>query len=371
LGLALQLAIAVLVIACPCALGLATPTVITVSSGLAARQGWLFRGGDVIELAASLHRVVFDKTGTLTLGRPLVSEVMASADPARTLQLAASVEHTSRHPLAHALLQEAQRRHLTLLPVTESRTVPGAGVCGQVEGVEAMVRVGAPEWLQREGVAWPQPLQQALDQATTEGRSVMAVALGDEPLGLISVDDRLRPDASVAVQRLRGQGLELAMLSGDRQPSVQRLGQQLGFQTDQLAWQLLPEQKLERLEAYRQGGSVAMVGDGINDAPALAAADLGIAVGTGTQIAQDTADLVLLGDRLEAVPEALQLAKRTMTKIRQNLYWAFGYNLLALPVAAGVLLPGFGVLLSPPLAALLMAVSSITVVLNALSLRLP
>jgi len=165
--------------------------------------------------------------------------------------------------------------------------------------------------------------------------------------------------------------LELAMLSGDRQPSVQRLGQQLGFQTDQLAWQLLPEQKLERLEAYRQGGSVAMVGDGINDAPALAAADLGIAVGTGTQIAQDTADLVLLGDRLEAVPEALQLAKRTMTKIRQNLYWAFGYNLLALPVAAGVLLPGFGVLLSPPLAALLMAVSSITVVLNALSLRLP
>ena len=371
LGLALQLAIAVLVIACPCALGLATPTVITVSSGLAARQGWLFRGGDVIELAASLHRVVFDKTGTLTLGRPLVSQVLASPDPARTLQMAASVEHTSRHPLAHALLQEAQRRNLNLLPLTESRTVPGAGVCGRVEGVAALVRVGAPEWLQREGVTWPETLQQALDQVTTAGQSVMAVALGDEPLGLISVDDRLRPDASVAVQRLRGQGLKLAMLSGDRQPSVQRLGQQLGFQMDQLAWQLLPEQKLERLETYRQDGSVAMVGDGINDAPALAAADLGIAVGTGTQIAQDTADLVLLGDRLEAVPEALQLAKRTMTKIRQNLYWAFGYNLLALPVAAGVLLPGFGVLLSPPLAALLMAVSSITVVLNALSLRLP
>ncbi len=371
LGLALQLAIAVLVIACPCALGLATPTVITVSSGLAARQGWLFRGGDVIELAASLHRVVFDKTGTLTLGRPLVSQVLASPDPARTLQMAASVEHTSRHPLAHALLQEAQRRNLNLLPLTESRTVPGAGVCGRVEGVAALVRVGAPEWLQREGVTWPETLQQALDQVTTAGQSVMAVALGDEPLGLISVDDRLRPDASVAVQRLRGQGLKLAMLSGDRQPSVQRLGQQLGFQMDQLAWQLLPEQKLERLETYRQDGSVAMVGDGINDAPALAAADLGIAVGTGTQIAQDTADLVLLGDRLEAVPEALQLAKRTMTKIRQNLYWAFGYNLLALPVAAGVLLPGFGVLLSPPLAALLMAVSSITVVFNALSLRLP
>ena len=371
LGLAIQLAIAVLVIACPCALGLATPTVITVSSGLAARQGWLFRGGDVIELAAGLDRVVFDKTGTLTLGRPLVAEVLASADPARTLQLSASVENTSRHPLAHALLQEAQRRGLPLLPVVASRTVPGAGVAGELEGVEGTVRVGAPEWLQWEGIVWPAPFQEALDQASDKGQSLVAVALDQMPLGLICVDDRVRPDASVALQRLRGQGLMLAMLSGDRQPSVQRLGDALGFQADQLAWQLLPEQKLERLEAYRTTGSVAMVGDGINDAPALAAADLGIAVGTGTQIAQDTADLVLLGDRLEAVPEALQLAKRTMAKIRQNLFWAFGYNLLALPVAAGVLLPGFGLLLSPPLAALLMALSSITVVLNALSLRLP
>ena len=370
-GLALQLAIAVLVIACPCALGLATPTVITVSSGLAARQGWLFRGGDVIELAAGLDRVVFDKTGTLTLGRPLVAEIMASVDPVRTLQLAASVEHTSRHPLAYALLQEAQRRNLSLLPVTASRTIPGLGVAGELEGVGETVRVGAPEWLQREGVVWSSSLQAVLDQVADRGQSLLAVALGSEPLGLISVDDRLRPDASVALQRLRGQGLKLAMLSGDRQPSVERLGHQLGFTSEQLAWQLLPEQKLDRLETYRLTGKVAMVGDGINDAPALAAADLGIAVGTGTQIAQDTADLVLLGDRLEAVPEALQLAQRTMVKIRQNLIWAFGYNLLALPVAAGALLPGFGLLLSPPLAALLMALSSITVVLNALSLRLP
>ncbi|WP_256359469.1 cation-translocating P-type ATPase [Synechococcus sp. UW140] len=370
-GLALQLAIAVLVIACPCALGLATPTVITVSSGLAARQGWLFRGGDVIELAASLDRVVFDKTGTLTLGRPLVAEIMASVDPVRTLQLAASVEHTSRHPLAYALLQEAQRRNLSLLPVTASRTLPGLGVSGALEGVGETVRVGAPEWLQREGVVWSSSFQAVLDQVAGRGQSLLAVALGSEPLGLISVDDRLRPDASVALQRLRGQGLKLAMLSGDRQPSVERLGHQLGFTSEQLAWQLLPEQKLDRLETYRRTGKVAMVGDGINDAPALAAADLGIAVGTGTQIAQDTADLVLLGDRLEAVPEALQLAQRTMVKIRQNLIWAFGYNLLALPVAAGALLPGFGLLLSPPLAALLMALSSITVVLNALSLRLP
>jgi Cu2+-exporting ATPase len=160
------------------------------------------------------------------------------------------------------------------------------------------------------------------------------------------------------------------MLSGDRRQTVERVGRELGFADADLAWQLLPHQKLERLELLREQGAVAMVGDGINDAPALAAADLGIAVGTGTQIAQDTADLVLLGDRLEAVPEALCLARRTMSKIRQNLIWAFGYNLIALPIAAGVLLPGFGLLLSPPLAALLMAFSSVSVVLNALSLRL-
>ncbi|MFL0736405.1 MAG: HAD-IC family P-type ATPase, partial [Prochlorococcus sp.] len=167
----------------------------------------------------------------------------------------------------------------------------------------------------------------------------------------------------------RQQGMTLAMLSGDRRQSVERLGEQLGFQPQQLGWQLLPDQKLDRLELLRKAGLVAMVGDGINDAPALAAADLGIAVGTGTQIAQDSADLVLLGDRLEGLPEALLLAHRTMAKVRQNLIWAFGYNLIALPIAAGLLLPGFGLLLSPPIAALLMALSSITVVVNALALR--
>ena len=198
----------------------------------------------------------------------------------------------------------------------------------------------------------------------------MAVALDANPLGLVAIDDRLRPDAAVALQRLRDQGLLLGMLSGDRRQAVETVGQTLGFADDELAWQLLPNQKLERLEYWRSDEAVAMVGDGINDAPALAAADLGIAVGTGTQIAQDTADLVLLGDRLEALPEALTLARRTMAKIRQNLFWAFGYNMIALPVAAGALLPGFNLLLSPPLAALLMALSSLSVVLNALSLRL-
>lgn len=369
-GLGLQLAIAVLVVACPCALGLATPTVITVSSGLAARQGWLFRGGDVIERSASIQRMVFDKTGTLTLGRPLVDAVMACDDPARTIQLAASLEQTSRHPLAHALLQEAQRLNLSLYSVKESRSLPGEGMRGTLDSLDGELRVGSPQWLQKDGVIWSDAQRQVVQDALHRGQTLVAVALDANPLGLVAIDDRLRPDAAVALQRLRDQGLLLGMLSGDRRQAVETVGQTLGFADDELAWQLLPNQKLERLEYWRSDEAVAMVGDGINDAPALAAADLGIAVGTGTQIAQDTADLVLLGDRLEALPEALTLARRTMAKIRQNLFWAFGYNMIALPVAAGALLPGFNLLLSPPLAALLMALSSLSVVLNALSLRL-
>ena len=369
-GLGLQLAIAVLVVACPCALGLATPTVITVSSGLAARQGWLFRGGDVIERSAYIQRMVFDKTGTLTLGRPLVDAVMACDDPARTIQLAASLEQTSRHPLAHALLQEAQRLNLSLYSVKESRSLPGEGMRGTLDSLDGELRVGSPQWLQKDGVIWSDAQRQVVQDALHRGQTLVAVALDANPLGLVAIDDRLRPDAAVALQRLRDQGLLLGMLSGDRRQAVETVGQTLGFADDELAWQLLPNQKLERLEYWRSDEAVAMVGDGINDAPALAAADLGIAVGTGTQIAQDTADLVLLGDRLEALPEALTLARRTMAKIRQNLFWAFGYNMIALPVAAGALLPGFNLLLSPPLAALLMALSSLSVVLNALSLRL-
>ena len=297
--------------------------------------------------------------------------VLLSDDPSRTIQMAASLEQTSRHPLAHALLQEAQRLNLPLLPVQDSRTVPGAGMEGTLADVADQLRVGSLEWLQDQGVEWPDHQRDAVEDAQARGQSLVAVSLGHRPIGMVAIDDRLRPDAVVALQRLRSQGLSLGMLSGDRRQAVERVGQTLGIQADELAWQLLPDQKLERLERWRQLQPVAMVGDGINDAPALAAADLGIAVGTGTQIAQDTADLVLMGDRLEALPEALGLARRTMSKIRQNLIWAFGYNLIALPVAAGVLLPGFGILLSPPLAALLMALSSVSVVVNALSLRLP
>ena len=365
IGLALQLAIAVLVVACPCALGLATPTVITVATGLAARRGWLFRGGDVLETAAGLDQVVFDKTGTLTLGRPLVTAIHAD-DPERLLQLAASLEQTSRHPLAHALLQEAQRRDIPLLPVAQVRTVSGEGLLGRLEACGTEVRVGKPEWLQGMGLSWSETF--TTWQVNAEG-TLVAVAEADRLLGLVQIEDQLRTDVLAALQQLRQEGLQLAMFSGDREVAVRRLGQQLGFADSELGWQMRPEQKLERLEQLGRQHQVAMVGDGINDAPALAAADLGIAIGTGTQIAQDTADLVLLGDRLDNLPEALRLARRTLAKVRQNLTWAFGYNLIALPIAAGALLPSHGLLLSPPLAALLMALSSVTVVVNALALR--
>ena len=365
-ALALQLAIAVLVVACPCALGLATPTAITVGTGRAAREGLLFRGGDAIETAAGLRAMLFDKTGTLTRGRPLVAAVqpLGELGADRLVQLAASLETGSRHPLGFALLQEAQRRGLELLPVSEAHTSVGQGVVGSIDGQRLRVgRLGwvqeapAPEWLAHQA------------QLECHGASVLAVAGEQGLLGLVAVEDQPRPDAAAVLAELRALGLELGLLSGDRREPVQQLGARLGLRESELAWELRPEQKLERSLQHPARGALAMVGDGINDAPALAAADLGIAVGTGTQIAQDTADLVVMGDQLQGIVRAVVLARQTMAKVRQNLAWAFGYNLIVLPLAAGVLLPGFGVLLTPPLAALLMAMSSITVVANALLLQ--
>ncbi|MCX5957228.1 MAG: cation-translocating P-type ATPase [Cyanobacteria bacterium] len=437
LALALQLAIAVLVVACPCALGLATPAAISVGSGAAARAGLLFRGGDAIETAAQLGVLLFDKTGTLTLGRPLVTAVestqlastqlasaqLASVQPESTepqsaefesaapigtpgdsvvlssvedqggvnripsaadrlVQLAASLERDSRHPLAHAVLQEAQRRDLPLLPVRDPRAPAGDGLEARIEesavrmaglcpvaGAPSLLRVGRLAWLESVGVVVEGGSRARQESLEGGGASVLAVALDGALLGLIAVEDSPRPDAAATLAALRERHLALGLLSGDREAPVRRLAARVGLHSDELDWDLRPEQKLDRILAARSRGPVAMVGDGINDAPALAAADLGIAVGTGTQIAQEAADLVVMGDRLDGLPKALEIAGRTMAKVRQNLVWAFGYNLIVLPIAAGALLPGFGIRLSPPLAALLMALSSITVVVNALLLQ--
>jgi Cu2+-exporting ATPase len=380
LSLSLQLSIAVLVVACPCALGLATPAAISVGTAMAARSGVLFRGGDAIEMAARLKAVVFDKTGTLTVGRPLVTALepfpataapngRAEVEGLWMLQLAASLEQQSRHPLAHALLQEAQHRSLPLLPVEESRTHPGQGIEGKLVGLEAPLQVGRLPWLRESGLPLPAVASAILASDRLRQATLIGVSEGQRILGVIAVEDQPRADAIETLQALRDEGLAVGLLSGDREGSVLHLASQLRMREEEVAWGLRPEQKVEALSRWRHLGAVAMVGDGINDAPALAAADLGIAVGTGTQIAQDSASLVIMGDRLMDLVKALALARRTMTKVRQNLVWAFGYNLIVLPIAAGALLPGFSVRLTPSLAALLMALSSITVVVNALLLQ--
>ena len=225
------------------------------------------------------------------------------------------------------------------------------------------------KWIKNEGIEWNDLIEQNLKLANKKAQSVVAVALDSKLLGFFLIDDQVRKDAFLSLKKLRSRGYSLSLFSGDRDSAVLSLGEELGFNTKAIEWQMLPSDKLNKLNLLRNSGLVAMIGDGINDAPALAAADLGVAIGTGTQIAQDSADLVLLGENLEAVPNALQLSKQAMLKIKQNLAWAFGYNLIALPIAAGLLLPSSGLLLSPPLAALLMALSSISVVLNALSLK--
>jgi len=371
IGLSFQLSIAVLVVACPCALGLATPTVITVASGEAAKRGWLFKGGDVIEKASKISQIIFDKTGTLTIGRPLVVGSWENKDSKRDemLRLAASIEQDSRHPLAQAIIQEANKKEIRLDQVSSATTFPGQGLEGKINNLEGVIRVGTPEWIKSEGIEWNEIIDQNLKLSKRKAQSLVAVSLKNKLLGFFLIDDQVRKDALLSLNKLRSRGFLLSLFSGDRDSAVLSLGKELGFNESQIKWQMLPSDKLNKLNFLRKNGLVAMIGDGINDAPALAAADLGVAIGTGTQIAQDSADLVLLGENLEALPNALQLSKQAMQKIRQNLAWAFGYNLIALPIAAGLLLPSSGLLLSPPLAALLMALSSISVVVNALTLK--
>ena len=371
IGLSFQLSIAVLVVACPCALGLATPTVITVASGEAAKRGWLFKGGDVIEMASKISQIIFDKTGTLTIGRPLIVGSWENQESKKNemLRLAASIEQESRHPLAQAIIQDAHKKEISLAQVSYSTTFPGKGLAGRINDLEGLIRVGTPEWIKSEGIEWNELIEQNLKLSNKQAQSVVAVALENKLLGFFLIDDQVRKDAFSALNKLRSRGFSLSLFSGDRDSAVLSLGEKLGFNAKQIEWQMLPSDKLNKLNLLKNNNLVAMIGDGINDAPALASADLGVAIGTGTQIAQDSADLVLLGENLEALPSALQLSKRAMVKIKQNLIWAFGYNLIALPIAAGLLLPSSGLLLSPPLAALLMALSSISVVLNALSLK--
>ena len=368
LSLAIQLSIAVLVIACPCALGLATPTVITVASGKAAKKGILFKGGDKIEIASKIDNIIFDKTGTLTKGEPFIIDYKNNEDNSYLLKISASLETQSRHPIAKALVKAAKEENLTLLPIKSIHTESGRGISGELYSIDGLINIGSIEWLNSQGVIIDRKSIKALETEENKSHTVIGISINKELLGFILLGDLLRDDAINSVQQLRKDNYKIHILSGDRKESVVELAKKIDCLEAEIKWGLLPEMKLKIIEDLNKNNKVAMIGDGINDAPALAASDLGIAVGSGTQIAKANADVVLMGDQLNGLPYAFSLAKRTIIKIKQNILWAFGYNLVAIPIAAGILFPKYGILLTPSIAALLMATSSITVVINALSL---
>jgi Cu2+-exporting ATPase len=371
----LKLAIAVMVIACPCALGLATPTAILVGSGMGAERGLLIRGGDILETVNHLDRVVFDKTGTLTQGQPQVTKILPMVEnlgEAGLLQLAATVESGTQHPLAVAVQRAAQDRELALLPATDFYTEPGLGITAQLtwQGEPVTCVIGNPTWLEKQGISLS---AEALDRANAvgqQGQTAIFVALGDRLVGLLAVADMLRQDAAHVVAELQRRGLTVQVLTGDRQAVADAITTQLNLAPDQVMAEVSPQAKVAAVRQWQdQGHTIALVGDGINDAPALALADVGISLHSGTDIAMETADVILMGDQLSGVLETLALSRATFNKIRQNLGWAFAYNLVGIPLAAGILLPTAGFSLSPAAAGGLMAFSSVTVVLNSLLLR--
>jgi len=368
LSLAIQLSIAVLVIACPCALGLATPTVITVASGKAAKKGVLFKGGDKIEMASKINYIIFDKTGTLTKGKPFIVDYKNNNDHSYLLKIAASLEKESRHPIANTLIEEAQKQNLSLFPIKKIFTHSGRGISGELESIDGLINIGNIEWLLSKGIIFDNDAKNVIENEETRTNTIIGVSIKDNLLGFILLGDLLRDDSIKTVQNLKENKFTINILSGDRKQTVLALAKNIGCKETEVKWDLLPEMKLKTIENLKINNKVAMIGDGINDVPALASSDLGIAVGSGTKIAKANADVVLMGDQLNGLTYALNLAKKTIRKIKQNLIWAFGYNLLAIPLAAGILFPKYGILLTPSIAALLMAISSITVVINALSL---
>jgi P-type Cu2+ transporter len=406
--LSLKLAIAVMVVACPCALGLATPTAILVGTAMGAQNGLLIKGGDVLQKVYQLQTVVFDKTGTLTNGKPKVTDCLLVtedkqqifASKEEILKLAAAVEAGTNHPLGKAILEFAQQQELSIPPAVNYHTELGNGVSADVEG--NFVLLGNYDWLNKHGVSINQNLQEEARVFANQGKTVVYVAVEKNIVGLIAMQDTLRDDAKATVEELRSLGFRVMVLSGDREEAARAIARQLNIDDSDAIANVPPAKKaaviqvLQRHEnkeqrqeeitkilstqkspnylsshnpSSKQQSMVAMVGDGINDAPALSQADVGIALHSGTDIAQSAADIVLMRDRLLDVVRSIKLSRATFQKIQQNLFWAFAYNTLAIPLAAGILLPTVGFVLTPAMAGALMAFSSITVVINSLLLR--
>lgn len=365
---ALIAGVSVLIIACPCAMGLATPTSIMVGTGRAAEMGVLFRKGDALQALHGVKIVAFDKTGTLTEGRPELTDINLAQGFERddVLALVAAVEMNSEHPIAEAIVRAAKNENIDLPEIDEFASITGYGVQARVGG--KTVLVGADRFLAREGIELG-----GLDSIAAEfggkGKTPLYVAIDGEVAAIIAVSDPIKPDTKAVISALHDMGLQISMLTGDNQRTADSIAQDIGI--DHVAAELLPDGKVAALkELAREGEKIAFVGDGINDAPALAHADVGIAIGTGTDVAIEAADVVLMSGDLRGVINAFDVSMRTMRNIRQNLFWAFAYNTALIPIAAGVLYPAFGILLSPILAGGAMAMSSVFVLSNALRLRM-
>ena len=359
--------VAVMIIACPCALGLATPTAILVGTGKGAEKGILIKGGESLETAHKLDVIVFDKTGTLTQGEPVVTDVFTSDGFSQDelFRLAGSAEKSSEHPLGEAVVRAAMEREIPLVPSAHFQALEGQGVEAEVEG--RRVLLGKARLLEDRGLdvsSW----KSTQDRLADTGKTPVYVACDDQVLGLLAVSDALKQGSVHAIERLKDMGLEVVMLTGDNRKTAEAIAGQAGISS--VYPEVLPQDKVEVVRNLQAGGRrVAMVGDGINDAPALAQADVGIALGTGTDVAMEAADITLIKGDLRGVADAILLSRRTIRTIKQNLFWAFFYNTAGIPIAAGVLYPFFGILLSPIFAAAAMAFSSVSVVSNSLRLR--
>jgi Cu2+-exporting ATPase len=363
---AILFAITVVVITCPDALGLATPMAIMVGTGLGAKRGILFKNAAAIEAAARVEVVVMDKTGTLTKGEPEVTQVFADGiSEEHLLALAAAVERDSEHPLAEAIVRRADSSGVARLAATGFENVPGHGATATVDGHR--LAVGNARLMAREEISLDGLIEKR-DEIAAEGRTVVVVAVDGRATALIGISDAPRPTARAAVAALRAEGVDVVMLTGDNQATAEHIGRELDIL--EVIAEVLPGDKAAKIaELQRAGKKVAMVGDGVNDAPALAQADLGIAIGAGTDVAIETADVVLMRSDPLDVATAVTIGRATLRKMRQNLAWAVGYNAVAIPIAAGVFQPAFGLVLRPEIAALAMSGSSLLVAVNALLLK--
>jgi P-type Cu+ transporter len=368
--LALTTTVGVLIIACPCALGLATPTSIMVGTGKGAENGILIKGADSLELAHKIQTIVLDKTGTLTQGKPTVTDFItvngiANSNELKLLQLAAAVERNSEHPLAEAVVQYAQSQEVQLSQAQDFEAIAGSGVQGYVSS--RRVQIGTGRWMTELGID-TESLRQHWERLESLGKTVIWMAVDGKIQGIMGISDALKPSSAHAVRTLQKLGLEVVMLTGDNRRTAEVIAQEVGIK--RVMAEVRPDQKVAQVKQLQaEGKIVAMVGDGINDAPALAQADVGIAIGTGTDVAIAASDITLISGDLQGIVTAIQLSRATMGNIRQNLFFAFIYNVAGIPIAAGILFPIFGWLLSPIIAGAAMAFSSVSVVTNALRLR--